>query len=889
MYVITRGVRLTFREDRWTGPVFSKEVWTGPVMESRRHSDNGTMLYQPLQWIRTKGKGGTELLILKRKLLKTISVSTATFGIKIDDVIVNVTDKPRGCLSKLNGQEYETLVRDFLLHNFRGPKERRGIVNGKKEKEASLGENERICNMRLNPHNIDHLTSYYECCQLRDEEIKCKKLVIEFLLSILVVCLNLFEFIALMFAPMVIPKSYFKEKFRTYVYEHYLKVPVSILAKKDSIRHPEKETDYTVSVSKMCPDVMPKFGNTLNKMKEGSIYKLQLSKIEFYVKSGQLVTKSKSPISLLNSMYESLVLCKIRKKTSVMKCCKANMFGGKRCVCNRVQLTWYQCLRGLMNLLFMLMLCLPWVARTMVIYNYEREDITTNNTYQRTGWIIQSSYRLSYVSPLHVAFLICYIFLLCEGVLLGYISKHVTRMLRMVIRKCFQDMKNTSRAHVIGWFFRLLLKPLTHFGLCGMFILPFHFVVVTPFALVVMTMYFLPTFNIVMRLILYSLFHSVLKSNLKIVKYRQGTTYCQFLFSFFDFEYLLGREYLMKENSVPKIKSRVIQIPVAVISLVCVLSFTLLAMEFLVFFFEYIMLTMIGIILNATFAMEYVSILVMVIVYGKECFSGVTQKYSSFNSDIHEFVLDKLRKEMKVIAAQDEAEQNNTAFVLPLPSMASSNLNILIEDEISIDDEPLKKEVAQNSKSIDDFVREKDGNMSSEPTFVVKDGIPKWKTRQLIFFLDRKDTTCITEKFFFQTVNMPHSGGPGNLPSNVISALAQFLVTLVFLLFVILIVMIFGSQYNVSDLNQIIATLLTGFLPLLIADLTVDKMEEVLDGEMKEADEKIKESGSEEDISKNDERVDCDKENGDKNDDHVNDIDLVININRHSHKVFHVV
>ncbi|KAK3088051.1 hypothetical protein FSP39_013993 [Pinctada imbricata] len=38
MYVITRGVRLTFREDRWSGPLFSKEVWTGPVMESRHHS-----------------------------------------------------------------------------------------------------------------------------------------------------------------------------------------------------------------------------------------------------------------------------------------------------------------------------------------------------------------------------------------------------------------------------------------------------------------------------------------------------------------------------------------------------------------------------------------------------------------------------------------------------------------------------------------------------------------------------------------------------------------------------------------------------------------------------------------------------------------------------------
>ncbi|KAK3103784.1 hypothetical protein FSP39_021876 [Pinctada imbricata] len=229
-----------------------------------------------------------------------------------------------------------------------------------------------------------------------------------------------------------------------------------------------------------------------------------------------------------------------------------------------------------------------------------------------------------------------------------------------------------------------------------------------------------------------------------------------------------------------------------------VLSFVLLAMECIVFFAEYVIYTVIGIILNASFALKYVSVLFMIAIYARECFGSVTNKYCCFNADIHDFVLGKVKKEMKVVAAQDEEEQKNTAFTLPQTPEANQDNNQVVAP--------------------------------STPVLRVSDGVPEWRTHHLVIFLDREDTSYLTQKFFFDTVNMPHSGGPGNLLSNILSAFAQFMVIILFLLFVILIVMIFGDEYKVSGFNQMIATLVTGFLPWVFrnilfkphADLSVD-------------------------------------------------------------------
>ena len=50
-----------------------------------------------------------------------------------------------------------------------------------------------------------------------------------------------------------------------------------------------------------------------------------------------------------------------------------------------------------------------------------------------------------------------------------------------------------------------------------------------------------------------------------------------------------------------------------------------------------------------------------------------------------------------------------------------------------------------------------------KPPAVRQDGVPKWNMKRMIVFLSREDKCYITKKFFFDTVKMPNSGGPGSM------------------------------------------------------------------------------------------------------------------------------
>ncbi|KAK3104191.1 hypothetical protein FSP39_025148 [Pinctada imbricata] len=513
-----------------------------------------------------------------------------------------------------------------------------------------------------------------------------------------------------------------------------------------------------------------------------------------------------------------------------------------------------------------------------------------------------------------------------------------------------------------------------------------HFVLVIPFAVFVLCVYLLPTLNISLRLLIHFLAYCV-PYHRKIVKKAKVVLHLHILYYYYDLDYLLCKEKLERPESI-LMQFRLAQLLIILICMVTVLSFVLLAMECIIFFAEYILYTVIGIILNASFALKYVSVLFMVVIYARECFEGVTNKYSCFNSDIHDFVLGKVKQEIKEVAAQDEKDQKNTAFLLPSSSdpfkqeneyeeepstknkkvclfcceghdfstdtytsekadepgrvdldhqhikdatlhfckQDQENLEIcglLTQENKSISTEKIPKGtnfptvkahgIKNTSKTLtesEELTQEENQISSVSEPFIpgeqtildekaslakedqeiehtpeeltqtksqvfenvthekqnkheasdhllqesqetnkaiyhppdktqeslkrprplqlaltVEEGVPKWKISHLIVFLDREDTSYLTQKFFFDIVNMPHSGGPGNLLSNILSAFTQFMVIILFLLFVILVVMIFGDEYKVSGFSQMIATLVTGFLPWVFMNILFKQKE----------------------------------------------------------------
>ncbi|CAC5365676.1 unnamed protein product [Mytilus coruscus] len=195
-----------------------------------------------------------------------------------------------------------------------------------------------------------------------------------------------------------------------------------------------------------------------------------------------------------------------------------------------------------------------------------------------------------------------------------------------------------------------------------------------------------------------------------------------------------------------------------------------------------ILYTVIGIIMNSSDMLKYITLVFMLGLYARNCFKGISEKYLKFNQTINSLIVESNRSQVEAIASECFEEQKNTAFQI----------------------------IANDDGKCDEQTNENDANVR---LIVSKDGIPKWSVRKLILFLDRQDQPYLTEKFFFSTCYMDTVGAPGPLIPNIIHAVWRFMCICAFLMFVVLIVLAFGDEYNISGANQMLATLAGGLLP----------------------------------------------------------------------------
>ncbi|GFS22117.1 hypothetical protein ElyMa_001609300 [Elysia marginata] len=207
-------------------------------------------------------------------------------------------------------------------------------------------------------------------------------------------------------------------------------------------------------------------------------------------------------------------------------------------------------------------------------------------------------------------------------------------------------------------------------------------------------------------------------------------------------------------------------------------SVTLMLMETISFFVELLVYTFMGVIVNAGTILQYVTVLFLLFLYSKNTFSRVTNLYQAYHAVIHQELLAMIKEEIDEVAKQEATDQENTAFIVQ--GVAASNM---------------RKHVA--------------------PCIRIKEHQPQWLTQGLLVFLDKYDTPYTPEKFFFNTIDLNYFGCPGPIYTNVLAAVWEFLKIVLFLLFIFIVVMAFGDAYQVSTTNQLLATVVGGFVPFL--------------------------------------------------------------------------
>uniref|UniRef100_K1S6K8 Uncharacterized protein n=2 Tax=Magallana gigas TaxID=29159 RepID=K1S6K8_MAGGI len=732
---------------------------SGGVLSDLANTD----IFLPLSWTKTKGSEGRGLLLLKEELI-SLPFSALNYG--VESLAVSIAESPPNCFvtQNLNVTHFQTVLRDLVLGNL-------DLLN----KEESP-EGQRVCNQHIRNNGNGVAEFFFVCCYRNDEgRMICSELSEDLWLTVFFHVMIVINVIVVLYSPLLVPERWYREKYINVVYKHKLKEQIQLRILK-SAKLPKEVNVSSKSTIKLndidAEPGMPKFKDIIADLRDDQVYKLTISQLMFKMKADRLVPANHVPVGVFKTLYDTIIKCEVRQRYAVRDCCHSNMFGIFK-PCQKTVL-WHECLQKFMLVCFLPLLAAPWIIRLYFYYIYE--DI------QRTQKSVAAESRnldpdypgnlLAYFNPVHGIFVFCYAVLAIDILLFGVLQKKVAERSRYVIRRCFRDMRGMNRSQAFGYCIFTLLIPIKKYGIFFLLVAWVYWLIAFPVLLLVIAFYFMPIVNIMCRLLftyLETIFPVHKCFNPLVRTYRR----------LYKEDYSIPLLIFVEDHDViPRkpttAKDKVFNMVITLLLIISIVSFTVLALEFLIVVVEYIVYQLIGLVLNWGVWFKYATLAFILVIYAKDCFGSVTNKYQVFNEKLIAFVKSKAEEDIKSFILKDPNEQGNNAF--------------------QIDDESDSKQQFE---------------------LAVQNSRLQWHMPQLVLFLDNADVTYITKHLFFEASNMPNAGCPGSLMTNLFSALSQFMVILLFLLFVLLVIAAFGERYAVSGINQTVLAAVGGILPFV--------------------------------------------------------------------------
>ena len=725
-----------------------------------------SLVYKPLYWVRTTSRQGTGLLLLRNEF-DVLSFYSLSIG--VSELDVTLTETPNNCLGRLRINDVENLLRETVMNDFQ---------NATVEKKMQPKEN--VCNMHV--RNKDGVAEFrYYCCRRDgDGQMTCKYLYEDKWLMVLFYVIGILKIIVILYGPRFVPGSYYREKYVAAPYIHRLKGAVSdnrfewntVLTK-----YPERfrKVKQVFKLSKFR--LMKQFKDTLQSLRHDVPYKLKFEDIHLKIKADRLLPEDYAPVGLMQSLYDTILKCNIRKRPA-LTCCNAD-------VCSMFpfdkSFSWYRLMKEISKLVVLIALITPWIIRVAVYYQFEhtemhlRKDAADDRALQ---FYFPGNFTLL-LTPLHVLFILIYILLSFESCIYGVMSKRVKERFKFVLRKCFRDMRERNRGGVIGWAVKLSLQPCSRYGALGFIVGIVLWAIGFPFIMTILAFYMLPTLNITFRLLAHFIFYLVPRN---VCNYLCCSRIYDFLTSLeksFEMDEITSEESLEKNDKALKSGTgRFQQLTVITFCLISLYSIIFLLTEIVSFAVEIFIHTLMGIILNAAVTLTYVSLILLLAVYANDCFGNVTKAFLAFNKALNGLLLGLGRGKCESIMYKIEDNQENLAFRVNMEQ------STVVENPIEL-------------------VR--------DPT-----GYPRWRISRLLLFLSKEDIPLIPKSLYFAACKMSFYAVPGELLLRYLRAAMEFGGIIVFLLFVLVVVLAFGDTYQISTSNQLLATVAGGFVPFML-------------------------------------------------------------------------
>lgn len=580
--------------------------------------------------------------------------------------------------------------------------------------------------------------------------------------------------------------------------------------------------------------------------------KVALKEYELFVNYKRLVTENDINIGFWKTLTNSVFFCKLKNVGPFQACCKQNMFRYiPSCLrWSNESFPWINFWKIVGLILFALFLPFPFYLRLLILYHFELDEILSRKKLIAELGLqekFENSLLLYYLPshPLYIFIGVLYIivatFCICCA------KQHEDGKIKKIVIASFTDLKYLSWMDVVNLLVSNIIWPFKRFGVLGCFVVLIYWPIVIPLTLLVFIVYCLPTMFITIRMLIYShkTFHEkrVKRSkksyrikkkpdnNLHHLKIENiigrffGTNSCFFNIEEVedtDYYELDGRHFkdkdafskikLMKQSSrisdnldldeidnlnlsqQSKFRSRSLsstiikfdeinkpcqylgQILASIVCLLVFYSFLIIVAECIGSLVDILVFTLMGIIVNAGKLLKYIALTIMIVVYSYDSFNNVEKKYLKLNKALFTEVKCRI-KDLDKVTSLPSYLQENRAF-------KSQELNEQAEYEMGDD-------------------------VSVKP--------PRhWFLNDLVLFVDNEDMPRIPKKLFKNVCEIKVAGVPGPVYRGLMLAMKGFLKIVVFIVFVFMVVLTFGSVYQMSNTNQMLAALAGGSLPFIL-------------------------------------------------------------------------
>ena len=726
---------------------------TSKAINTNRHS-----IYNIWHWTLTNSESGKALLMLQESF-EAMSLYTLSHGVSILNITLN--QEPNDCLAEASPEDLEMSIRQLILNNF-------------KTAATSFIPNMEVCNQHVKETPPNTGSIVYHCCDLSlNHAMHCYELKESISFRILRISIAIIQMAIILYSPLLLPKSLFSARLSYIPFIFTTESNKSITLRVKKVERLSDNLANTYSRTKQHSFVgMKTFCGVIDTLSPETPHMLKVNSVVISQRPTKMLTEGQAPLSLLSFIKDFILRCNMRNElASIRDCCNKNMLSmlpGQR------YFPWYKCLRIFSMSAALVLVTSPWWLR-IVFYISEEEVSIRMQTFAlsaRKLWHPFTGNLVTYLGPFHVGFVFVYLFLFVGAMLYVLLSNNIKRKIKFTVRKCFRDMNATRKLDICGHAIKKTLWPLEQFGIIGCLVMPL-WLLALPIFVILVAAEVIPIVNLNLRLLinfvyyLSKIFHPQMYT-------KQGWWSRGKLGSLIKSR--LKNVIVIDELESNTRSNKVIHAVALLYALVANWCVILLVVECLSFYVGCGVYILIGFILRPDNTMKYSSLLLLICVYGYECFAGVSNVYTEYGKTLHKKIQGSVEDDIVEVAALTADKQKNVAF------------------RMRTDD---------NSK------------VERMKLVAGSEGYLKWFAPRLLLLLDKNDIPYISKRLLFRLATLPHSSCPGPAHVLYLKGLIDFLKILVFLMFVFLVVFAFGQASDISSGSQVIAALGSGLLPLI--------------------------------------------------------------------------